>query len=352
MLKVFTIFKEKPIHPRLEMQMKWWKNNNIPFKIYYIQPEKEFYFKVINRLTLKMTRWDLVALFKKEINPKDTVLIYDYTLLPLVKFAKNKNAKVYFETLDDNPYLLQHAYEKKSFIFKIIKPLTLNYLIKRETFILRTYADKVIVNSTNLLKLKDKNCFFLPYSSPFESHSIGDYNKDLPCCFLYIGKLTIDKGAMEYKNLVEKFNLNFVFAGEAKDDFSKKWIQSLPQKNYLGFLNSTDLLKELNILSKKYNIIGLSIIWPSNKSYAMQEANKDIDYLALKIPFIGNERIPTFEKIKSGAAVYYNDHNAITSLIENKEDLYTKIQINQSNLYFNKYSSTIFNQMMNKIYNE
>jgi glycosyltransferase involved in cell wall biosynthesis len=68
----------------------------------------------------------------------------------------------------------------------------------------------------------------------------------------------------------------------------------------------------------------LSVIHPENESYLLQEANKDIDYIALGIPFIGNDRPPTLEKIKRGVGVLINDKHAIASLINNEHDQYNK----------------------------
>jgi hypothetical protein len=352
MLKVFTVFKSNPLHPRLEMQMNWWKQNGILVEVYFLEPEKGIFYKFLNRLFLKTVRWDLVQKFKSEIKPNDRVLIYDFSLLPLAKIAVNKNATVFYETLDDNPYLYQAAFEKKGKLFSWLKPIILPWLINREQNALEKYVQKVIVNSPNLLKLKSTNCYLLPYSSPFESVKRVGYQDGLPACFIYIGKLTTTKGAREYKELVESCKLDFFFAGEARDDFSKKWIDSLPKKCFLGYLNSNELSEKIIELQSNYNLIGLSIIWPENMSYALQEANKDVDYMCLEIPFIGNERVPTFEKIKAGAAVLFSDLNSINKLITNKRNKYTEVQEVQKSYYEANFSTLYFFSVMKEVYDK
>jgi hypothetical protein len=350
MLKVFTCFNEHPIHPRLEMQMKWWDEQKIDYKVYFQQPEKGLVFKIMNRFSLKTVRWDLVSYFKKEITSNDTVLIYDFKLLPLVKFSFKKGVKIYYETLDDNPYLYQSEFEKKSVLFKLLRKIILPYLINKEKKALNSKVNKVIVNSPNLLKLKDKNCFLLPYSSPFESIKTSSYDPNKEVCFLYIGKLTLSKGSLEYLQLADKYHLPFVFIGEARDDYSKKWVNSNEKVQYFGHLNSSQLKEKIIELDLKYNLIGLSIIWPNNFSYALQEANKDIDYLCLQIPFVGNERKPTFEKIEAGAGVLYTDDETISNLISNKNDCFNKIKRIQQIIYDEKYATKHFYEMMHLIY--
>jgi hypothetical protein len=81
-------------------------------------------------------------------------------------------------------------------------------------------------------------------------------------------------------------------------------------------LASAELREQLLQLRARFDLVGLSLIEPVHHSYATQEANKDIDYLALGLPIIGNHRATTAEKIEAGCGVFYDDQDAVTQLLQ------------------------------------
>lgn len=352
MLKIFTSFQENPLHPRLEMQVNWFQSNGIQTKVYFDKSEKvSFLVNFYNRLLLKFFRLDLIRKYKRELDDCSIVHIYDFRLLPLAKHAKKAGKKVVYETLDDNVYLTYYTLEKKSIIFKWLKPLLVGWVSRKEQQWINNYCDEVIVNSPNLLKLSPK-ATLIYYSSPFEDVELSPYNPAAPYAFVYLGKLTVSKGAKYYEELVKEFNLPLHFYGQAKDDYSRDWLKRSDKVIEYGNLGSEDLKKALMKLSLQFNLIGLSIIIPENESYALQEANKDIDYMCLKIPFLGNERKPTYEKISAGAGVLYSDIRSINQLITNSENAYTRVQSIQQDLYTRMYSKDNFYFLLEKAYDK
>jgi len=150
----------------------------------------------------------------------------------------------------------------------------------------------------------------------------------LPPAFIYIGTFSIEKGGNKILKLANKYpNIKFFIIGNS-------FISSKMPKNLILYprLETDKLFNILKTISQNFFLFGLSFIESKNKSYAIQEANKDIDYLALGIPIIGNKRKPTYEKIKKGAGLLVD------------EDLNNKI--------FNKELKRNLSLMAKKLYNQ
>lgn len=352
MIQFFTAFKKTPIHPRLEMQLAWLKTQQIDTRVHFdVSIKKSTY--LLNYFCFKLFRFELINAYKRQIESATQVIhIYDLKLLPLAIYAKKKGKKVVYETLDDNVFLHFYELEKQLKLFKLINKPLIWFFVNLEKRLIRTYCDATIVNSPNLLKLSSEDIWLLPYASPFEQAVIQPFDSTKETVFMYVGKLNQTKGARDYRSLMEEFGLKLHFFGEAKDSYSKEWIEKDDNIVSYGNVNSSDLLIGIQKLSQMYNVIGLSIIHPLNKSYALQEANKDIDYMCLGIPFIGNDRKPTYEKIKAGAGVLVTDKQAINDLIVNKADCYTRIARKQEKLYSDQYSTTSFFKTLNEVYSK
>ena len=100
--------------------------------------------------------------------------------------------------------------------------------------------------------------------------------------------------------------------------------------------------------AKKFNLVGMSVTKSVNKSNETQEINKDIDYLAMGIPIIGNHRPLTEEKIKSGCGVFMEDGESVNSLLRNYQ--YAKnISSNCRKLYKEKYSKQHYTANMRQL---
>lgn len=105
-----------------------------------------------------------------------------------------------------------------------------------------------------------------------------------------------------------------------------------------------DLKTELGNLLKDYFLFGFSLIKAAHYSYAVQEANKDIDYLAMGIPLIGNQRIPTKEKIDAGCGLLIDDPELIQKI--NHVDTRRKLMKNCLQYYQTNYAAIHFNQKL------
>lgn len=350
MIYFFTIFKKAPLHPRLEMQLQWLKEQGWQTTCFFGDEPQGIWYKWLNKLTWKLVRWDLIQRNRKKIQPGSVVHIYDFTLLRLAKYAKRKGCTVVYETLDDNVYLHLFSIRGKGSFFRWIAPLLERKLVAWEKHYCDHYCDHVIINSPNLAKIAPGKAKLIYYASPFEGFSIPAYEAQKETVLLYLGKLTTSKGAAIYQDLVKQTGLNMHFFGEAKDRFSKQWITEDERVVHHGNKNSAELNAALADLAKRFNLVGLSIIIPDNESYALQEANKDIDYLCIGLPFIGNERKPTKEKIDAGAGVLYTDAVAIQRLINNENGWYDQMSKRQKELYSEQYSKTIFFERFATVY--
>ncbi len=340
---IFTTNSVDKIHPRIEMQFNILKDEGFDVDIIRAKKNKEgFLFEFLNLFSLKYFKKRSISIFKKRLNEFDIIHIYDFQLLPLAKFAKGQNKKVIYETLDDNVYLHFHALSKRIPFLNFFKKSIVNHYSNFERKIAKRYCDSVIVNSPNLLdNFVDANLIY--YSSNLEGVVTEKYSSAKEVRFIYIGKLSEGKGAKEYRSLINDFSIPMVFIGNTSDQTAEE-LKNGKNVDYRGSFDSKGLRNELDFLIKKYNLIGLSIIKPENKSYALQEANKDIDYLCMQMPFIGNKRKPTYDKIQKGAGVLHEDQNLISDLISNKEDYYNNCRINAASLY-KKFGSDKFKEL-------
>jgi hypothetical protein len=187
------------------------------------------------------------------------------------------------------------------------------------------------------------------YASNLEEIKTPSFNPGKKTSFLYLGKLTESKGAKIYKELVDKYQLKLLFLGKAYDSAANALVED-ENAIALGNFNSADLKSKLFELMQTYNLVGLSIIIPENKSYELQEANKDIDYMAMGMPFIGNDRKPTYEKIKLGAGVLYSNDEKVKAIIANKGGMYDKCSEQGREAYKN-YCRASFERKLLEVYN-
>ncbi len=344
---IFTTNSVDKIHPRIEMQLRILNDEGYDVELIRSQKNKEgFLFELLNLISLKYFKKRSIANFKKRIIEFDIVHVYDLQLLPLVKFAKGLNKKVIYETLDDNVHLHFYALSKKIPGLKTFEKSIIKHFSNFEKKYASKYCDSVIVNSPNLLVNFEK-ANLIYYSSNLEGIKTEDYSSSKETRFIYIGKLSEGKGAREYKRLIDDFSVPMIFIGNTSDNVAEELSNDI-NVDYRGSFDSIGLKQELNSLIKKYNLIGLSIIIPENKSYALQEANKDIDYLCVQIPFIGNTRKPTYEKIKEGVGVLFSDEKGVNKLIYNKEYSYDKCRSEAKELY-RPYSSHNFKSIYLKL---
>ena len=293
--------------------------------------------KIFNLLTLKYFDWGYIFSIVKISKKYDIVLIYNFKLLPLVLFVKNK--KIIYQTLDHN--VSYHFYELSkrlpplSYFKKILLP-TFTYLEKN----IAKKASNIIVNSYPLGDYLANSIVNL-YSSPFEGISLS-HNSHKKFALLYVGKLSVEKGSLETVQLANRMNIPLYIFGRIGDLKTKEILQD-KMCNFIGNFPPEKLLIELKKLSENFNFLGVSLIKKSHFSYSIQEANKDIDYLALGVPIIGNERLPTKEKIDAGCGFFINDVNDINDIKD-----YDKLSNNCVEYYNRFYTKEIFKKNLLK----
>jgi len=348
MILVLTPYSFKPIHPRLEYIEKYLLKNGYKVKKYNLKCT----YQLVNKLNwFSLTFFQIPSLFKsikyiwKYRKTCDIIFIQDLQYLPISLVSKIFGKKVIYDTLDNNVELnFYHVSNRFIFIKKYV--FIKNIVSFLEKKISKYFCDEIIVNSKALREyFKPEKVNLIYYTSPFENMFNVDINKEK--AFLYLGVFSEDKGANEILEFVSRYNLKLYIYGDTTPDILKK---ILINKNivYKDKLSSQDLMKDLKVLFDSYALIGFSLIKDVHYSYATQEANKDIDYLAMGIPLIGNNRQPTKEKINSDCGVFIDNKVAVEKLLEDK--LFYKFLSNNCIEYYNKYySQNIFEKKLIKV---
>ncbi len=278
--------------------------------------------------------------FTKLINRYDKFIVYDLLTLfylSLVIKKYNIKTKTIYEVIDDFP----HYYSYKVLKRLIGKNILAFFLEKTEAFLIKHFTSFVLVNSSylyNRLSKYTSNIDTLFYTSPFEGKDFFN-NPDYPPAFVYIGAFTPEKGSNEIINLaITHPNIPFYVIGSSSPCNIKPKNLTIYPRYPIDKLFS--ILKKI---SKKYFIFGLSLIQNLNKSYAVQEANKDIDYLALGIPIVGNKRRTTYEKIQLGAGLLI-DNLSIDMLF--LRDIKLRLSAKAKEIYNLHYSYNRFKKVL------
>lgn len=350
-VSIFTTNSVEKLHPRIEMEVEILKRKGFNVNIVRSTERREgFLWEIVNLVTLKYFKWRAIYRFKKKLDACDIAHIYDLQLLPLAKKAFKKNKYVIYETLDDNVHLNFFAVSEKLKFLKPFRRIVTERMAEFERRFTSSYCAKVIVNSPNLIiKFSAEKVSYIPYSSPLEGVIAEKYSNEKETVFLYLGKLTEGKGSRIYKELIDQHNKKLIFFGKAYDSFSIDFIKNEPRVKQMGNMSAEELRFALRKVFNQYNPIGLSIILPENESYKWQEANKDIDYITMRVPFIGNDRPPTLEKIKKGVGVLFNKSDEVKQLLENENDFYTTCSF-RCNELVKDYTCENFEQQLLLVY--
>lgn len=272
-------------------------------------------------------------------NKYDLFIFYDLLtfifLLPLIIGHKQK---FIYEVLDSFPHYYSYKLSKN----KILNKLIVSFLLKVEHFFAKYFVIKVIVNSYALFErfqVLGGKVILLNYSSPFEA--AGFYNNPKnKNAFLYIGLFSKDKGADEVLEMSKRHPDNkFYIIGDLVCCFDKC---DYPNVICEGRLAPDMLLERIKNIGENNFIWGISLIQSMNYSYAIQEANKDIDYLALGIPILGNKREATYKKIREGAGVLLMDFERVF-VSSNQKKQYSD---NAKHIYYKYYSSILFSKSL------
>ena len=350
-IMIFTSLTMMPPHPRIVMEKDILSNHFQKVEIIcapYVKNKVSFIFKVLNYLTLSFFRWDLIFLYKKQFNNFDVGIIYDLALLPLALFIKKKDKFLVYETIDDNVHLTMYNLAKMSSFFKILKGPIIFLFSKIENILIEYFYYGLIVNSRYLFKLfkVSKKKIINYYASPFENirlHGIGKKEVAL----LYLGIFSEEKGALEILELRKKMEVPLLIFGEVK-------LEGLVENDLIFLfprIGIEDLKIKLIEFSKIYKFLGLSLIKSINVSYANQIANKDIDYMCLGIPLIGNCRNTTRELIEAECGVFVDQFDQIL-LLTKDDKYYDKISSNCCNFYFQNFRHELFKNNLLKFISE
>lgn len=355
MILILTPYSFNPLHPRLEYIEKYLVKNGYSIKKYNLNCNS----RIVSKLNwLSLTFFQIPAFLKsfkylwrhrKEI---DIVYIQDLQYIHISIVVKLFRKKVIYDTLDNNVELNFYHLANRFSIFKKAKflKLIISFLEKK---IAKYFCNQAIVNSKALVDyFRPLDVSLIYYTSPFEKKFEIDYKKK-DIAFLYLGGFWKMKGSNLILEFVEKYEIKlFIFGmlNQNEKDILLK-IELLKNKGLLEFTNrlpSIELEGKLKILMDNYRFIGFSLIQNVNLSYETQEINKDIDYLAMGIPIIGNHRKPTEEKIDAGCGIFVEDDNSIKRLLEDSQE-YEKISKKSIEYYNKSYSQKIFEQKLLKV---
>ena len=345
---IFTGRLLNPMHPRIVSQIEFFEKNGIAFEIF--SPVTNKFFSRINWFSLYFFDLWSVHKYRNKLEAFDLIFIHDLKYLPLAVHAKKLKKKVVYETLDNNVALREYQLLNRLPFLKIFKKSITDSFIKKEKMIAFNYCDNIIVNSKALLKYFKNRAELIYYSSSFEDIQFIN-NVKLKPALLYLGEFSYDKGADEVLALQKSLDAELFIFGTVRDKKYKETILNNRLISHSERINHTELIKKIEALSGKYFLTGLSFIKPVHLSYATQEANKDIDYLSMGIPIIGNHREPTAEKILAACGIFAENETGLKRLMED-EAFRNEISVNCRNYYSENYSHKHFTTGMEKIFSQ
>ena len=347
----FTSFYTNKPHPRIVLETQILEQNGYKTHVFQDNTSPGLWFLIFNFLSLKFFKWDKIFLYKKKIKSFDIVIIYDLSLLPLALFTSGKGQKVIYETLDFNVDLVLYAIRGKFGFFKFFERFVRYLATTIEKKLVTKHVDYIIVNGYELKKyFNSEKCYVGLYSSPFESMECRQ-SPGLPKAFIYLGLFTADKGALDAVDLSDRYKLPLFIFGNITEKNVSAAITGKENIHFYERLSPEELKHAISLLQSSFQLIGISLIRPIHYSYEVQEANKEIDYLSLGIPFIGNNRTTTEEKIKAGCGAMVNDFNGINQLI-NDQLFYNQHQTRSLQYYQHYYHSSIFTGQFLALINE
>lgn len=342
----FTPRSIHPLHPRLVSFQTYFRKKGIEIDFINASGYKPNLISRINWICLWFFDLYAIKLCKTRIKDFDIVFINDLKYLPLARYARKLNKIVLYDTIDHNVYLRFYQLERKIKIIRFFKRMIVPVFKKIERNLAFQYCDEILVNSSSLQRYFDNQAHVLFYSSPFEKmKEVNTPTKSV--ALLYLGIFSPEKGAKEIIDLQKKLNLPLFIYGGVSEPILLDTIKNTDQVNYTSKLSVSDLELALKKLLSEYYLVGFSLIKPAHFSYEVQEANKDIDYLSLGIPLIGNYRLPTKEKIEAGCGFFVDDHQLSKKLndLKIKEEVATTCKA----YYEQHYAAHIFENQLENI---
>ncbi len=322
MKKILYITTNSPLHPRTEM-VRGFLSEAYHVNVFSLENERLIYklFTLLNGRNFFIS-----AFFHKELlKGYDIILMQNSHVMPLILFARLYNKRVILDLTDDNPLLNEYNLKIKYPFFSLYFKFVSCFSTVIEKLLIKKYVDSLLVNSKYLYeKYETKKKFILYYSSPFHKIQFkNNTNKNI--ALIYLGMFYAEKGSTEIIHLANYLGVPLYVIGDINES-ARNEIYGNTNIIHYEKMSSKNLFATLLTLVEKYCLLGTSIIKTNNPSYAVQEANKDIDYLALGFPIIGNHRMCTKEKIDKGAGWYYDDPN-LKNILLDKQNISSAIHV-------------------------
>lgn len=322
-------------HARMLYEYEVLQQSGYEVEILFAQRKIGLIYEILDLMTFKFFSWRQIINGVKVSKDFDFILIYGLCMLPISLLIRDSKTRLVYQTLNDD---VSYTLFELSIRSSLIKPITpfLDWLMRKVELKLAKRTRCILVNSKSLKEyLKGAKLNY--YTSPFEKVQLA-INANKPYAILYLGQLREEKGSHAIERVIKKYELPFIFFGVAKDAHTKS-LELLPKSQFMGNMEFDSLCENILAISDQYNLIGVSLIEPVHHSYATQEANKDIDYLALGIPFIGNTRLPTLEKVNAGCGVFEEDFLTLLNF-----EQYERYSHNSLEYYQKYYSNVVFTQ--------
>lgn len=302
-------------------------------------------------LSLNFFSFEAVSSGLKKLSQYDYIYIQGMALLPLVIMSRLNNKYVVYETLDDNVALKCYTLSQYHAIFRFFRPLLYFLFSFLEKIVCRLFADRVVVNSEYLQRYFNRRVKLIYYCSPFETLPPSTTPECKKPMLLYLGAFSQDKGANEIIALAQKWKVPLTVFGDVQindlpDSLAEDQIFKLSPR-----LSPEVLYARLADLCNHFRLVGVSMIKPVHRSYRHQEANKDIDYLAIGAPIIGNYRSPTANKIRAGCGCFFDQEQDVLRLL-NDPDVWHAVSRTARKYYAEKYAVAHFQTQLKSLFAE
>lgn len=332
--KIIFVTNNRLEHPRTKMYLDVLSAHHGVSVIQHT--ERSFLLRVINFLCFgKNFELGCLAHFR-QVRNHDVVIVQNTQMLPLAFIGKLFGRNVIFDSLDVTPYLNEYTLSKKypylAFLFGLQRIIF--EIVEKK--IVASSCRIAFCNSRFLARHFRSNGVELLYSSYLEG--LANRPENTPA-LLYLGVFSPEKGAHETLALARRLGAKLFIFGEVQIEQMDKSCTGITLEVF-SRLNQEDLKKELVSILSRYFLWGVSLIDSRNYSYAVQEANKDIDYLAMGVPILGNLRDETRRKIAYGAGMFVDDMKLEKAFHD--EAARKKLSGVAKDLYARNYQSRLF----------
>jgi len=332
-----TNFSAEKKKARLLYEIKLLEEVGYDVEVEYFEGDSTFFESLLTYASLKFFNFHQIFVVKRRARQFDHVVIYGMQLLPSVLWVPR--SKMIYQTLDDNVSYTLYELGSRFAPFKwVSRPL--DFLFRQIEKSISKKADFLLVNSKALFEYLP-NAILNYYTSPFEGLKLN-YQEEKPFVLLYLGQLRKEKGTLHLKELAERYSLDVHVFGISVDTDTDDFIKNDYVK-FHGNKSISELKTELPKLSQKVNLIGVSLIESVHHSYATQEANKDIDYMAMGIPFVGNDRLPTKVKIDLGCGYPLNQFDKLLNFKKYKQASDKALEVYMKDFSNEKFERTFLN---------